>query len=319
MARLWLMRGIVVAGPDEHERPGVVELVEAPTRPRPRSRSTRRRSCTARRPAGPSAPASARRVRSRAAAPTASARSRRTGAGSETVMSVDAARAQHGGRQQADRAAAGDEHAVARGRRPTRFTVWIAIAVGSVSAAARVESASGTRSSARRGHDLVAAERAAVKSRRSGGSRRRHTDERPRRHARHSPQPGVGFCTTRAPTSQPRDAGAERGDRARPLVAEDAAGARVALEHEVQVGAADAAVRHLDEHLVGGQRRARRARAPRSRRRRRTPQPASDEAPRADSRSRAVTWSACGTGADPEARSVERSHTGERGPQVAAA
>src|SRR5436190_169746 len=36
--------------------------------------------------------------------------------------------------------------------------------------------------------------------------------------------------------------GADRGDRARPFVAEDAVRAGVLLEHEVQVGAADAAV-----------------------------------------------------------------------------
>ena len=43
---------------------------------------------------------------------------------------------------------------------------------------------------------------------------------------------------------------ADRDDRARPLVAEDGAGARVLLEHEVEIGAADAAVRHLDECLA---------------------------------------------------------------------
>ncbi len=50
------------------------------------------------------------------------------------------------------------------------------------------------------------------------------------------------------------DVGADRRDRPRPFVAEDRAGPRVALEDEVQIGAADAAVRHLDEHLAGPER-----------------------------------------------------------------
>ena len=60
-----------------------------------------------------------------------------------------------------------------------------------------------------------------------------------------------------------------------PLVAEHRAGPGVLLEHEVQVGAADAAVRHLDQRLVAARARGRRARAPRSRRRRRRPPRAS--------------------------------------------
>ncbi len=76
----------------------------------------------------------------------------------------------------------------------------------------------------------------------------------PRRQARHSPQPGVGSSTTRAPSLPAGDVGAERGDRARPFVAEHRARARETLEHEMEIGAADPAVRNLDERVVGAER-----------------------------------------------------------------
>ena len=165
---------------------------------------------------------------------------------------------------------------------PERFTVWIAIAVGSVSAAARVESDVGHAQQPRRGHDLVAAERAAREVEEVG----RLAPQAHRRAA--APARAALAAAGRGVLHDARadlpavHVGADRGDRARPLVAEHAVGPRVLLEHEVQVGAADAAVRDLDEHVGRRRARERRARAPRSRRRRRRPRPACVRRPRAD-------------------------------------
>ena len=51
--RFWLIRGRLEAGPDDHERAGVVELAERRPRRRWRDPSTRTRRRRARRPAGP--------------------------------------------------------------------------------------------------------------------------------------------------------------------------------------------------------------------------------------------------------------------------
>ena len=80
------------------------------------------------------------------AAPTASARSRRSGAGSDTVMS-STPRARSTAVVSRPTGPPPVTSTRSSGVTPDRFTVWIAIAVGSVSAAARVESASGTRNS----------------------------------------------------------------------------------------------------------------------------------------------------------------------------
>jgi hypothetical protein len=79
------------------------------------------------------------------AAPTASARSRRNGAGSDTVMS-SIPRARSTAVVSSPTGPPPVTSTRSAGVAPARLTVWIAIAVGSVSAAARVASESGRRS-----------------------------------------------------------------------------------------------------------------------------------------------------------------------------
>ena len=101
------------------------------------------------------------------------------------------------------------------GATSARFTVWIAIAVGSVSAAARLDSASGIRDSRRRGDGDVAAERAAELE--EVGWLPAQADRRTARAGR----PGTrrnrvsGSSTTRVPISQSAAAAAERPRRSR--------------------------------------------------------------------------------------------------------
>ena len=66
----------------------------------------------------------------------------------------------------------------------------------------------------------------------------------------------TGPPTTRSPTAQPVTPGADRGDRARVLVALDHARPAAPLEEEVQVGAADPAVAHLEQQLARARARA---------------------------------------------------------------
>ena len=84
------------------------------------------------------------------AAPTASARSRRRAAGSETVMS-STPRVRSTAVVSRPTGPAPVTSTRSSGETSARFTVWIAIAVGSVSAAARLDSASGIRDSRRAG------------------------------------------------------------------------------------------------------------------------------------------------------------------------
>ena len=77
-------------------------------------------------------------------------------------------------------------------------TAWMAMAVGSASAATRVASESGIRR-ALAADTVTYRAKAPRMSRMSDGPRRRQTEGRPRRHGRHSPQPGVGLNTTRSP------------------------------------------------------------------------------------------------------------------------
>ena len=127
--------------------------------------------------------------------------------------------------------------------------MWRAIAVGSVSAAARVLSPSGMGSSCVAG-TATRRLKAPRKERKSGTGRRRQTDGRPRRQARHDPQPGVGPATTRAPVSQPVTSAPTADEGAGPLVAEDRAWAGEVVQDQVQVRAADAAMRHLDQGVA---------------------------------------------------------------------
>src|SRR4029077_2661211 len=53
---------------------------------------------------------------------------------------------------------------------------------------------------------------------------------------------------TNAPARDPLTYG---GDAPSPFMAEDRVGSRVALEHEMQIGPADPAVRHLDQDRAG--------------------------------------------------------------------
>ena len=92
-------------------------------------------------------------------APTAAARARRSGAGSDTVMS-SMPRARRTAVVSKPTGPPPVTSTRSPGCTPDRFTVWIAIAVGSLSAAARVERLSGIASSRERVDDLVAAERA---------------------------------------------------------------------------------------------------------------------------------------------------------------
>src|SRR3954453_12199713 len=78
----------------------------------------------------------------------------------------------------------------------------MAIAVGSANAAARAVKPSG-RASSRDAGTVTYVANAPRNDRWSGGGRRRQTDGRPRTHARHSPQPGVGLATTVSPIDQP--------------------------------------------------------------------------------------------------------------------
>ena len=144
---------------------------------------------------------------------------------------------------------------------PDRFTVWIAIAVGSVSAAARVDERVGDAQQLRGGHDLVAAERAARERRGSRAARGAGTPTAGRAGRRGTRRTRVSGSARRARRSPSRS---RRCRRAAIVPAHSwpstLSGRRVLLEHEVQVGAADPAVRHLHQRFVGAERRERRAR-----------------------------------------------------------
>ncbi len=152
------------------------------------------------RPIGPSGRASGVTT---ARAPMSAARRRRNGLGSTTVMSVTpwlsstASVSSPTGPPPVMRTRSS-------GPAPDRLTVWRAIAVGSRERSRqRVVRPSGMLSSlAWVAGTATRRLNAPRKERKSGTGRRRHTDGRPRRQARHEPQPGVGPATTRAPVSQ---------------------------------------------------------------------------------------------------------------------
>ena len=81
------------------------------------------------------------------------------------------------------------------------------MAIGSASAAALVGSESGIRinPSAATVLNWQKAPRYPTKS---AVARRRHTEGRPRRHGRHTPQPEAAFPTTRSPGAHPEPSGA---------------------------------------------------------------------------------------------------------------
>ncbi len=136
-----------------------------------------------------------------AAAPTSRARTRRAADGSDTTTSWTPC-AWSTARTSMPTGPAPVISTRSAGVTPDRVTAWSAIATGSVSAATRVERPSGRR----RSRDASASTYrvyAPRPPRWSTGGRRRHTDGRPRRHARHSPHPGSGPRTTRSPTAQP--------------------------------------------------------------------------------------------------------------------
>ena len=195
----------LVAGADEDERARVVELVERRFGGTRVPGALERERCTARRPAGPSARWAARRARPPAPRrPRARAR-RRGGAGSDTVMSLTPCGAEHRGREQPDRAATGHEHPIVRGR--TREVHGVHRDRGRLGERGRPgrEPVGDPQQRAAR-HRLVPAERAAepeVVGRLPPQAHRRAAT----RHARHSPQPGVGVGD---------DPGAELPARRRP-------------------------------------------------------------------------------------------------------
>ena len=181
-------------------------------------------------------------------APTASARSRRAGAGSETVMS-HTLRVQDRGDQQADGPGAGHQHAVVG--RDLRQRDRVERNRGRLG-----EGRGPRRQVVGHGHQPIhgrhhvpgegAAERQVV-GRRSLQTHRRPVGATgpalaaPRLRSAHHPPADLPVV----------DPAAEGDDGARPLVAQGAAGTCDPLEHEVQVGAADPALRDLDAHLTG--------------------------------------------------------------------
>ena len=195
ITRLWLTRRVLHARcrrtrTCRRSRPG-----RAPPRRLRRGRSTRTRPSRARRRGRRISRAGGPRATITRAAPTSSARSRRAGAGSDTVMSSHALRVQHRDDQHPDGARAGDEHTVlGRDARERHRVERDRGGLGERGARA----STGSRGSA--GADRPAP--SCTRRTRPGGprwlgrlgdcGRLRQTDGRPLRHARHSPHPGPG-------------------------------------------------------------------------------------------------------------------------------
>ena len=128
-----------------------------------------------------------------------------------------------------------------------------ATASGSTSAACLSERLSGTRQRLGRADRSCSAANApcqlAVVGADPARARRTATPGRARQYS-HSPH--LGDCPRTDPVADrpARHVRAERGDRARELVALDHAGAAAPLDEEVQVGAADPAVADLEQQLA---------------------------------------------------------------------
>ena len=191
--------GQFATGADEHERARVVELVERGLGGRRVAGALERDRVRLGDADGPSARVAARRASTHARRADRRARSRRAGAGSDTVMS-STPRARSTAVVSSPTGPAPVTSTRSPGATPDRLTVWIAIAVGSVSAAARVVKRRRIREQARGRHDDVAAERAAPERSDRVAACAGTPTGRPRRHARHSPQPASGSATTRVPT-----------------------------------------------------------------------------------------------------------------------
>ena len=157
---------------------------------------------------------------------------------------------------------------------PERLTVWIAIAVGSVRAARGVPT--GPRAHGGGGSPGPVGTGRKPRPR----TRNRVGADRGRRRAALSSRPcrsrKRGRCRRRPPCpALEQTSGHFAHEGAGPLVSEHVAGLGVALENEMEVGPADAAVGDLDEDLVRARERGRAAPEPRSCRRPCRPLPAS--------------------------------------------
>ena len=139
------------------------------------------------------------------------------------------------------------------GRAPPAWVMpCSATASGSASAACLSERPSGTRSASAARDRLVARRTRPATSPSSPPTRPRSTqsDGRPARQYSHSPHLGDWPADDPVADRPAGHVGAERGDRARELVALDHAGAAAPLDEEVQVGAADPAVADLEQQLA---------------------------------------------------------------------
>ena len=189
-----------------------------------------------------------------ARAPRDSARARRTALGSLTTTSVTP-RARRAAMARAPMGPAPLTRARWPGTTAARVTACSATARGSARAAARRSSPSGTGTTAA----WWATTWSAKAPRRS--SPRRAPCAAQRRAAAPTPRAGaagrLGPAHHGVADAHEVDVGPEVDDPARPLVATDRARAPPALEGQVEVGAADAAVAHLDQHLARPGRRGR--------------------------------------------------------------
>ena len=169
---------------------------------------------------------------------------------------VHAAGTQHRDRQQAHRSRTGDEHTVVRGdtgevdgvKRDRRR-------LGECGGAC-VERI-GHAQQAVRAHRLVTAERTTgeVEQVRWLAPQAHGRAAASARAALPAARRGVGDDARAYGPFTAIDVGAHVRDRAGPFVAEHRSGPGVALEDEVQVGAADPAVRHLDQRVAGPEHR----------------------------------------------------------------
>src|ERR1700730_17876105 len=196
--RLWLIRGASRPVPTKRRVPAKSSWSSAASAAvaLPEHSKTTENGRATGRPIGAGSSSSGDTTR---AAPTAGARSRRRANGSDTVMS-STPRARNTAVVRSPTGPATVTRTASSGSTAESATQCSAIAVGSASAAARVERAAGTRSNRSAGTTTYCVN-APWNSSRSTGWRSRHTEGRPRRHARHRPQPRVGSKTTRAPIS----------------------------------------------------------------------------------------------------------------------
>ena len=236
---------------DEHERPRVVELVERGLGRARVTRALERDGERRRRPAVPSARGGARRGRRRAPR---RPRARARGGARRRLRHRDVV---HAARAQAPRSSA-----VRPGPPPVTSTRSAGSHAGEVDGVDRDRgrlgqrggagrrASSGMRSRRSAGDGHVAAEGAAEGEEvgRLAPETHRRTAAPARPARRRSPE--SGSATTRAPGSHPATPAPVATTVPAHSWPSTEPGPGVLLEHEVQVGAADPAVRHLDEHVT---------------------------------------------------------------------